>query len=167
MSFQGTAGLPSGQALVELAEKTAGRKVGGLNYGGDISPVEAFSYIRNNKSFLIDVRTIPEWQFVGVPNLDGAVGQLLTLSWKHYPSFSLNAQFVDNLAANGSIHKDTPLFFLCRSGGRSLDAAVAMTEAGYNYCFNIEGGFEGEADTNGHRGTESGWKAANLPWVQK
>jgi rhodanese-related sulfurtransferase len=167
MSFQETARLSSGEALVELAEKAARNKVGGLNYGGDISPAEAFSYIKNNQSFLIDVRTIPEWQFVGVPNLDGAAGKLLTLSWKHYPSFSLNAQFVDSLAADDSINKDTALFFLCRSGGRSLDAAVAMTEAGYDYCFNIEGGFEGEADASGHRGTAGGWKAANLPWIQK
>ena len=70
-------------------------------------------------------------------------GKLLTLSWKTYPDFALNQKFPDQLAGDIPA-KDLPLFFLCRSGGRSLDAAVAMSAAGYGYCFNIRGGFEGE-----------------------
>ena len=31
-------------------------------------------------------------------------------------------------------------------GGRSTDAAIAMTALGYKNCYNVEGGFEGEPD---------------------
>ena len=71
-----------------------------------------------------------------------------------------------DLLAETSITKHTPMFFLCRSGGRSLDAAIAVAAEGYNYCFNITGGFEGDIDEKSQRATIHGWKYANLPWVQ-
>lgn len=141
-------------------------RTGGLAYAGDVSPRDAYHFLCENGGMLVDVRTIPEWQFVGTPNLLGTQAKLVTLSWKLYPSFAQNPQFSDMLAAEPDLAKDTPLFFLCRSGGRSLDAAVAMTAAGYAHCFNIAGGFEGEPNAAGHRATAQGWKAANLPWVQ-
>ena len=61
---------------------------------------------------------------------------------------------------------DAPVYFICRSGARSASAAAAMTAAGYSNCFNVAGGFEGQRDEGGHRGTVDGWKAAGLPWVQ-
>ena len=137
-----------------------------MNYAGEISPKEAFEYASVNPSVIVDVRTTPEWQFVGIPDLSNTPSQLLTLSWKLYPSFALNPKFTGDLIAEPSINIDTPLFFLCRSGGRSLDAALAMTAEGYHYCFNITDGFEGEADGAGHRSTKQGWKNANLPWTQ-
>lgn len=165
MASQNTASsLSQTSVILQLVSKA--RKVGNLNYAGDILPQDAFAFASQNPSVIVDVRTIPEWQFVGVPNLSETPSKLLTLSWKIYPSFSQNPQFADLLAAEPAVANDTPLFFLCRSGGRSLDAAVAMTQAGYGYCFNIAGGFEGEADASGHRGGAEGWKAANLPWVQ-
>lgn len=142
------------------------QKTGGLNYSGDISPQDAYRFASQNHAVIVDVRTIPEWQFVGVPNLADTPSKLLTLSWKIYPSFAQNPQFIDLLTADAAVTTDTPLFFICRSGGRSLDAAVACTQAGYRYCFNIAGGFEGEPDMSGHRGVSQGWKAANLPWGQ-
>ena len=36
------------------------------------------------------------------------------------------------------------------SGARSIDAAIAATEAGYGRAYNILEGFEGEKDVNGH-----------------
>ena len=39
-------------------------------------------------------------------------------------------------------------------------------ESGYLNCFNVLEGFEGDKDSNGHRGVQGGWKAAGLPWVQ-
>jgi rhodanese-related sulfurtransferase len=56
--------------------------------------------------------------------------------------------------------------FICRSGGRSHQAANAATQAGYPDCYNVLQGFEGDKDAAGHRNTLGGWRAAGLPWVQ-
>ena len=41
-----------------------------LGYEGDCTPEQSWEILENHeKSFLIDCRTIPEWQFVGVPDL--------------------------------------------------------------------------------------------------
>jgi len=60
----------------------------------------------------------------------------------------------------------SPIFFLCRSGVRSIAGAVALTAHGFENCFNVLGGFEGPPDTEGHRGRKAGWKAEGLPWAQ-
>lgn len=134
-------------------------------YAGDISPRDAYEYMRDHASLLVDVRTAAEWQFVGMPEMVGTKARLVTLSWKLYPTFAPNTEFAGMLAAE-SADRNMPIFFICRSGGRSLDAAAAMTAQGYRYCFNILGGFEGEPDEQGHRGIRDGWKAAKLPWKQ-
>jgi rhodanese-related sulfurtransferase len=58
------------------------------------------------------------------------------------------------------------VLFLCRSGARSHDAAIAATAAGYTQCYNVLEGFEGDRDAHGHRGALNGWQAAGLPWQQ-
>ncbi len=152
--------------LQALSGKAAQNRISDLEYAGEVSPRDAFYYIKENHAVIVDVRTAPEWQFVGVPDLSDTKGNLLNLSWKIYPTFAYNPKFISDLTADPSVTQDTPLFFLCRSGGRSLDAAVALTAAGYHYCFNITGGFEGDVDVNGHRSMANGWKCDNLPWVQ-
>ena len=42
----------------------------------------------------------------------------------------------------------------------------AMTAEGYARCYNVAGGFEGDRNGDGHRGSSNGWKAAGLPWLQ-
>lgn len=153
-------------ALEALAANAAEHKHDGLEYAGEVSPAEAWGYLRDHEdAVLIDVRTLPEWQFVGAPDLSGAKASMIKLSWKLYPTFETNANFAAQLA-EAKIPANVPLFFICRSGGRSLDAAVAMTAEGMRYCFNVSEGFEGEANASGHRGVSGGWKAAQLPWVQ-
>ena len=39
--------------------------------------------------------------------------------------------------------------------------------AGWAPCFNVSDGFEGPLDPWRHRGVVGGWKAVNLPWVQR
>jgi rhodanese-related sulfurtransferase len=153
-------------ALDELRAIAVERKHRSLLYAGDVTPQEAYSFLQENEALLLDVRTLPEWQFIGTPDMSSTKSQFATISWKTYPTFAANPQFLQMLAAIKNISKETPIFMICRSGGRSLDAAVAATDAGYRYCFNVIGGFEGEPDSEGHRGTEQGWKAANLPWKQ-
>jgi rhodanese-related sulfurtransferase len=62
--------------------------------------------------------------------------------------------------------RDSELFFICRSGQRSLKAAQAMATAGFTRCRNVSDGFEGPLDPNRHRGQLGGWKAKGLPWAQ-
>jgi rhodanese-related sulfurtransferase len=84
---------------------------------------------------------------------------------------TMNESFTDKLTSliSESFPKQQPdqinLLFLCRSGSRSFEAAMFMSDLGYN-CYNITNGFEGKVNDLGHRGTINGWKAENLPWRQ-
>ena len=120
-------------------------------------------------SVLVDVRTGAEWAFVGLPDLTSVGKRPVLVEWQEFPVKRVNQAFVSQLsealAAVGA-NKDTELFFLCRSGGRSLRAAQAMAAAGYTRCRNVADGFEGPLDPNRHRGSLGGWKANGLPWAQ-
>jgi len=142
----------------------------GEGYYAEASPEETWDWLsREPGAAMVDVRTAAEWTFVGLPDLSATGRPLLRVEWQSYPSMQINAGFVDTvdagLRAAGS-GAASPLFFICRSGARSAAAAAAMTAAGYSRCFNVTGGFEGNRDERGHRGTREGWKAAGLPWVQ-
>lgn len=124
---------------------------------------------RDANAVLIDVRTIAEWAYVGLPDLSSVNKRPVLVEWQSFPDDRLNAAFVERLVeALGPIGatKDSELFFICRSGSRSLRAARAMTAAGYSRCRNVAEGFEGPLDPDRHRGRLSGWKAKGLPWVQ-
>jgi rhodanese-related sulfurtransferase len=54
---------------------------------------------------------------------------------------------------------------LCRSGVRSIAAAKRATELGIE-AYNILEGFEGDADSDGHRNRIGGWRFRGLPWIQ-
>ena len=135
-------------------------------YAGDVSPIEAWSALTAQANAqLIDVRTQAEWAFSGVPSLDSIGKTLKMISWKFYPNFDLNQRFIEQLEA-AVPDKSAPLYFLCKTGGRSTDAAIAANAAGYAACYNIEGGFEGDINNNHQRGQVNGWKATRLPWQQ-
>ncbi len=137
-----------------------------VDYAGDVSATDAWEDIRQDAdAMLVDVRTQAEWAFVGLPDLSAAGKQPLLVQWQVYPSMQLNPQFVQQLADAGAA-PDKKLYFICRSGARSRNAAIAMTQAGYTQCFNVAGGFEGGHDATRHRGTSEGWKAEGLPWIQ-
>ena len=120
-------------------------------------------------SVLVDVRTSSEWAFVGLPDLSSIGKRPVLVEWLDFPGNQLNQTFVSQLTdalTKIGANKDTELFFLCRSGGRSLSAARAMAAAGYSRCRNVADGFEGPLDPNRHRGSLGGWKAKGLPWAQ-
>ena len=131
-----------------------------LPYYGAVLPDEAHALLEASpEAKLIDVRTRPEWEYVGhVP------GSIL-IEWTTYPGGTRNPRFLDELRAAASA-PDTPLLFLCRSGQRSDSAARVAAAAGYTMAFNLLEGFEGAKDQEGHRGTLGGWRKAGLPWVQ-
>jgi rhodanese-related sulfurtransferase len=139
------------------------------SYAGDLNPREIWDLMaKEPRAQLVDVRTVAEWNFVGVPELAPLQRQALLCEWQRFPS-GPNADFVAELSqalAGTGYAKGVALFFLCRSGARSRAAAIAMTAAGYGPCFNIRHGFEGAPDAEGHRGHVAGWKADGLPWIQ-
>jgi rhodanese-related sulfurtransferase len=132
----------------------------------EISPRDAWALLeRDPKSVLVDVRTEPEWGFVGLPDLSPLGKQVVRLSWQIYPAMAVDPGFAERLAATG-ITPEHSLLFLCRSGARSLAAARLMAAQGFARCYNVSDGFEGPADGTRHRGTVAGWKHDGLPWVQ-
>ncbi|MCC7260076.1 MAG: rhodanese-like domain-containing protein [Alphaproteobacteria bacterium] len=136
------------------------------SYAGEVTPLEAWTLLKDDASAqLVDVRTPPEWTFAGVPDIASFRKRPVMLSWKLFPSFEVNTRFIDELERNVPA-KEAPLLFICRTGGRSLDAARAAVESGYKHCFNVTDGFEGPLNNNNHRGEISGWKADALPWEQ-
>lgn len=130
-----------------------------MTYAGDLTPNEAHELLlARPNAVLIDVRTMAEWTWVGVPAIAGAK----FVEWNRWPQGGQNPDFVAQ-AAEG-IEPDQPVLMLCRSGGRSAAAAHALTAAGYLEVYNIAGGFEGDVDADGHR--TGGWRGAGLPWQQ-
>ena len=138
-----------------------------MNYAGEIFSDKAFEILKSEKnSFLVDVRTLPEWTFSGYPDLSYIGKDTKRISWKIYPNMNLNQNFLQQIE-NEILDKNSQIFFMCKTGGRSLDAAIFATEiGGYKNCFNITNGFEGDANENNQRGKINGWKALNLPWLQ-
>lgn len=137
-----------------------------MSYAGDISPKQAWELLAQEKAAaLVDVRTRPEWSFVGVPDLGNLGKKTLLLSWQVYPQMQVDPDFVDKLKAQLP-DPQAPVLFLCRSGARSRAAAEALTAAGYARCYNVSQGFEGDKDDQNHRGQRGGWKASALPWIQ-
>ena len=135
-----------------------------MTYAGDVTPTDAYAAVTASEdAVLVDVRTRAEWAYVGVPQLDSHRSPLF-VEWQRYPDGRVNDTFVDELRSAG-VTAGTPLYFLCRSGVRSIAAAEAATAAGLGPAYNVVEGFEGPHGADGHR-TVAGWKVAGLPWKQ-
>ncbi len=138
----------------------------------ELLPAETWDALAQEQdAVLIDVRTQAEWSFIGCPDLSDLNRSVLCIEWARYPDMSVNPQFVDDVKQALAGATPPQLFFLCRSGVRSLAAAkavkAAFDEEGVQAdCVNIGGGFEGDLDPQKHRGGLNGWKAQGLPWRQ-
>ena len=139
--------------------------ISSLPYAGDISPKEAWDKLTAGAA-LVDVRTVAEWNFVGLPDLNGLGGEVACVEWQSFPSGAQNPGIVSQVEAELGADRARPVLLLCRSGARSRSAAIALTRAGFEQAFNVAGGFEGDIDADGHRGRRNGWKAEGLPWRQ-
>jgi rhodanese-related sulfurtransferase len=86
----------------------------------DIDPGQVAELARDGKIQLIDVREQYEWDAGRIPGARHlALGQLA--------------------AHADTIHRETPVVFYCRVGGRSAMAANAFERAGYE-AYNLVGG---------------------------
>ena len=131
-----------------------------------ISSKQCFERLsKESSSYLVDVRTKPEWLFVGLPDLQSLNKQTICVSWNLYPNMEINVNFESEILESG-INKQDVVFLICRSGNRSSDAAEFLTSRGFTNCVNLTDGFEGEIGPNHQRSTINGWKYHNLPWKQ-
>jgi rhodanese-related sulfurtransferase len=139
-------------------------------FAGDLSVEEAYAMLaKDERAALVDVRTQPEWQFVGVPDLAELSKTTIFREWQIYPAMQVATDFVHGLGeelGRRGLDKTDPVIFLCRSGARSRNAAIALTKAGWLNCYNIADGFEGPLDGNRRRGAVAGWRARGLRWTQ-
>ncbi len=137
------------------------------DYAGDLSSVEAFERLKADpNAVLVDVRTVPEWQFVGVPDLSDIGKSPVFECWQSYPRMETHPDFAKALQDKG-LSPDQTILLLCRSGARSRAAAIALAHGGFAHAYNVADGFEGPLDQQRHRGSASGWQAAGLPWIQQ
>ena len=133
----------------------------------NVAPTQTWEALQSDENAqLVDVRTDAEWNFVGVPDLRATGKETVLIPWQMYPTMQRNGNFETNLTHAG-LTPDHTLYFICRSGTRSMAAAQAALAAGFPRVFNVADGFEGPPDVRGHRGSTSGWKAEGLPWRQK
>lgn len=143
--------------ILSLAQERA--KAMNLPYEGALTPREAYEVLQLAPgSKLVDVRTRAELDWVG--RIPGAV----EVEWIHYPGGARNQNFAAQL--KHQVDPESLTLFICRSGGRSDLAARLATEAGYQDCYNVLEGFEGDRDANGQRNRVGGWRYAGLPWTQ-
>lgn len=122
-------------------------------------------------ALLVDVRTRAEWSFVGAPDLSAVNKSPAFIEWRSYPSLAPNPRFLEALDEAAAAAGEGAIYFICRSGGRSAEAARAaqahFAASGRPIpCVNVVEGFEGDLDAAGHRGGVNGWKARGLPWRQ-
>ncbi|MFZ2736940.1 MAG: rhodanese-like domain-containing protein [Burkholderiaceae bacterium] len=128
----------------------------------NLSPQESWALLQHQPdTLLLDVRMEIESLYVGRP--PGA----LNIPWYEYPEFVPDpAQFVAAVSHETNAQLDRPLLMFCRSGTRSVAAAVALEDAGYSQVFNMLHGFEGDLNDAFQRSSRNGWRFDGLPWVQ-
>jgi rhodanese-related sulfurtransferase len=143
------------------------KKSGDLAEVVQVRPLKAFEMLRSDKTtVLLDVRSKMEFDYVGHPL--GAIN----VPWQNPPAWQLNPEFLqqvrDELKKNNPSlgPEETMILAMCRSGKRSFDAATFLLENGFKKVINIEEGFEGNLDSNKHRGNINGWRHHQLPWEQ-
>ena len=135
-------------------------------------PQEAWSDLVNYQSaILVDVRTKEEWCSVGVPELSSLGKAVIFIEWQEYPNMSYNPLFVKRLMEELEAKPIKKIFFICRSGVRSRDAAQTMSnhlnDLGMQVkCVNVAEGFEGNLKKDKFGGRSNGWKARGLAWGQ-
>ena len=146
-------------SVASILDRAAARaRAANLPYAGAVTPAEAWQLHEAGAATIVDVRTRPEWEFVG------RVPDSILIPWRQYGESQRNPAFLPELAAQ--FGEDTTLLFICRSGVRSHNAATLAASAGFDNAFNVLEGFEGDGDEHRQRGHLGGWRKAGLPWIQ-
>ena len=130
----------------------------------DALPEEVWSDLQNNtNAMLVDCRTSQEWQVIGRPDLSGIGGDVHLVEWKQAPAMAVNPNFAAELEQSVKGNYPATLYFICRSGARSREAATYIQDHLSSRsiqctCVNVAEGFEGKGGAG-----PSGWRDKNLP----
>ena len=130
-----------------------------MSYAGDLTPQDAWAKLEEG-AVLVDVRTEGEWAHIGIPDTKATENDPLFIQWNLAGGIP-NSRFIEDLQQQAPEDEAVELVFICRSGQRSISAAIAATQAGFT-AYNVLEGFEGEPDRYGER-TVNGWKNRGLP----
>ena len=146
--------------ITQILKTAQGRaKEMNLPYEGALLPDEAYEILQSAPGAkLVDVRTRAECDWVG------RIPDAVEIEWAIYPGMTRNPHFIAQLEQQ--VDKEALVLFICRSGARSHNAAIAATQAGYADCYNVLEGFEGDKDVDEHRNVLDGWRVRELPWEQ-
>ncbi|MBC8526015.1 MAG: hypothetical protein H8D22_03950 [Candidatus Cloacimonetes bacterium] len=136
--------------------------------GGDLTPVEAYEMLMADpeNTFLIDCRTMSEYEFVGHPAMAYNIPYKF---WTPEEGMIVNPNFAEDVMEK--FNKTDRLLIICRSGKRSCFACDILIEVGFENIFNVLGGFEGDKvkDQNsiyyGYRRNIRGWQHDGLPYT--
>ncbi len=119
----------------------------------NIKAIDAFNLLsKKTDSHLIDTRSDIEWKSTGIPDLTSINKRTYLVNWDPFIDQTFFEKYKKFLLT--SFNQKDSLFFICRSGSRSLIAAKFAIEYGFKDCFNIYDGFHNEYNQN--------WKK-NLP----
>jgi rhodanese-related sulfurtransferase len=124
-------------------------------------PQQAAHWLQEHpETLFVDCRTDTEFLFVGHPV--GAVN----IPWHQPPDWEINPAFIAEVSSLAEHNQDRPVMLICRSGTRSVEAAAALEQAGFQQVINVVHGFEGERDEHEHRSQLNGWRYDGLAWEQ-
>jgi rhodanese-related sulfurtransferase len=126
----------------------------------EILPEKAYEMLKNPQTYLVDVRSIAEYVFIGHPKMAYNIPLMFWSEEKQ--ELVPNDHFIQDLKSR--FKEDHVLIFMCRSGGRSLRATKQAKQEGFINVYNLKEGFEGEKDSQGYR-TVNGWKERGLPYT--
>ncbi|OIP13524.1 MAG: sulfurtransferase, partial [Betaproteobacteria bacterium CG2_30_59_46] len=99
-----------------------------------MTPKQAYEYLQANpEAVFVDVRSEMEYMFVGHPE-----GSIL-IPWVDGPDWEIDPNFVGHVKKAASVNR--PVVLICRSGRRSVDAAMALEKAGIEDVYNVLNGF--------------------------
>ena len=136
-----------------------------LSFGAEgplgVESKESYAMVMKSPAdtFIIDVRTRAEYEFVGHPDLPNGVPNI---PYKFYPSWELNIDFVAMVEERYKL--DDKLIIICRRGVRAEAAAWLLLKAGFKSVFFMTDSFEGPKGKEGLRNV-SGWKVNGLPYT--
>ena len=148
------------ETLSSILEKAKQRAADlNLPYAGALTPKEAFQVTQlTQNAKLVDVRSRAELELVG------RVPQAVHIEWAFYPGMVANTDFAAQIKAQ--LDNESLVIFMCRTGGRSHNAAVLAAQNGFAESYNMLEGFEGESTPDSKQRCKiNGWKVADLPWT--
>lgn len=146
------------EVISRILERARDRAVNAnLSYAGALTPMEVYDVLQKTQhAVLVDVRTKAELDLVGrIPNA-------IHVEWAFYPGMVANPDFPAQLEMQ--VDKESLVIFMCRTGGRSHQAAALAASLGFAEAYNMLEGFEGEANAEKQRTLINGWRHSGLPW---